>query len=511
MRRPSALSIAIAIGALAVYAPRVCRSVAMIGDSAEMVTAAVVFGVPHPPGYSLYTAFGHLIAVAGASNPAFFLNLSSAVFHAAAVGLVAYAISLVTESAAAMVAGAVAIALSRSFLFGSLYAEVFPLNDALCALLFALGIRLGRCQKGGVRLLCAITVLSGLAAAHHLMFALAVPALAVLIGPAFRRNARERPIAALALPLLFVLPIVGACAIVPFAAAGDPILNWGEVSDLGSLAHLVTRQDYGGLLKASRFPAEGQLLERLDVFFESAGKSIRPIGLFFAAAGALWLFRRSRREGTAVLIAFLFAGPVFAAMNAIDVRSEARALFFERFTTMCHVPIGIMIGCGVAWLELQIRSWHQRFPGGAILAAVAALPVAGNLEIDLSRDASGPAYARDLVSEAPDRSLVLLTGDVPAHAALYACGVERACGARIFVAPLRMHMPWYLAQVRRRHPDLSVPTDGHGSFDLARMIDDEIGRRPVLAHPELLKKQPDLARRFAWTPGPLLVRAFPAK
>jgi hypothetical protein len=511
MRRPSALSIALAIGALAVYAPRVCRTVALIGDSAEMVTAAVVFGVPHPPGYALYTAFGHLIALAGASNPAFFLNLSSAVWHAAAVGLVAYAIGLVTESAAAMVAGAVALALSRSFLFGSLYAEVFPLNDALFALLFVLGIRLGRCDKGGFRLLCAITVLTGLAAAHHLMFALAAPALAVLIGPAVHRLARERPIAVAALPLLFAVPIATSCAIIPFAAARDPILSWGDVSDLGSLAHLVTRQDYGGLLQASRFPAEGQLLERLDVFFESTAASVLPIGLVFAAAGALWLFRRSRREGTAVLVAFLFAGPAFAAMNAIDIRSEARALFFERFTTMCHVPIGIMIGCGVAWLEFGLRTWRQRFPGGAILAAVAVLPVAGNLRIDLSRDASGPAYARALVSEAPDRSLVLLTGDLPAHAALYACGVERICGARIIVAPLRTHMPWYLAQVRRRHPDLSMPIDGHGSLDLARMIPDEIGRRPVLAHPELLKKQPDLAHRFTWTPGPLLVRASPAK
>jgi hypothetical protein len=112
------------------------------------------------------------------------------------------------------------------------------------------------------------------------------------------------------------------------------------------------------------------------------------------------------------------------------------------------------------------------------------------------------------VSEAPDGSLVLLTGDMPAHAALYACGVEHACASRIFVSPLKMYMPWYMAQVRRRHPGLSVPTDDRGAFDVARMIERELGRRPVLAHPDLLEKKPVLERMFAWKKGPLLARAY---
>jgi hypothetical protein len=511
MRRGAALSIAItlAIGALAMYAPRVCRTIAMEGDSPEIVTAAVVFGVPHPPGYPLYTGIGHLIAKAGASNPTFYLNLSSAVLHAAAVGLVACAISLLTDSAAAMIAGAAVLALSRTFFFGSLYAEVFPLNDTLFALLLVLAIRLGRLADRATWQDSFIFVfLSGLAAAHHMMFALAVPALASLAWPAFRRRARPALIAAAT--LLSAVPIAAAYALVPIAAAGNPILNWGEVEDFGSLVRLATRQDYGGLLHASRFPAKGQLLERLDVFFACLGRSVLPIGIVLATAGAFWLFRKNRREGTAMILAFIVSGPVFAAMNAIDIHSEARVAFFARFTTMCHVAVGILIGCGVAWTQIRIVSWRERFPAGTLLAAVSVLSVAHHMRIDLSRDRIGAAYSHDLVSEAPDGSLVLLTGDMPAHAALYACAVEHACGERIFVSPLKMYMPWYMAQVRRRHPALSIPTDGNGSVDLGQMIEDEIARRPVLAHPELLDKKPFLAHRFAWAPGPLLVRAYAA-
>jgi hypothetical protein len=511
MKRPGALAIALALGALAVYVPRVCRTVAAIGDSPEIVTAAVVFGVPHPPGYPIYTALGHLVAGAGATNPAFSLNLSSAAIHAAAVGLVAYGIGSIADSAAAAVAGAVALALSRSFFLGSLYAEVFPLNDALFALLLVLGIRLGRlAERASFLDVAAFFFLSGLAAAHHLMFALAIPALAALAGAVVARRVIARPTAALTFLALFVVPIAAAYAIVPIAAARDPILSWGEVSDLKSLANLATRQDYGGLFRASRFEASGQLLERLDAFFGGIGRSVFPTGIVLAAAGGVWLWRRNGREGTSLLIAVAIAGPVFAAMNAIDIRSEARISFFERFSTMCQVPICMLIGCGVAAIEIRLRSWRARFPGGAILAAVSGLPLVGSLRIDLSNDRTGETYAHDLVSEAPDGSLVLLTGDLPAHAAMYACGVEHACGSRIIVSPLKMYMPWYMAQVRRRHPGLSVPTDEHGALDLARMIGDEIARRPVLAHPELLEKKPALARRFAWIHGPLLVRAYPA-
>src|SRR4051794_18164440 len=46
--------------ALLLYLPRTCRTLAAFADSAELVTAAAVWGVPHPPGYPLYSALAHL-------------------------------------------------------------------------------------------------------------------------------------------------------------------------------------------------------------------------------------------------------------------------------------------------------------------------------------------------------------------------------------------------------------------------------------------------------------------
>jgi hypothetical protein len=506
MRRAT-FSILLGLVALAVFVPRLYPTMAPIGDSAEVVTAAAVFGVPHPPGYSLYVALGHA-AIRLGGDPAWTMHLTSAIFHAAAVALVAYAVGLLTGSAAAMAVSAVTLLLSRSFLLGSLYAEVFPLNDLFFAWLLAAALSRSRAPPDhGVARLFGIAALLGTALAHHQMMLLGLPALALLLrGPVLRAVA-ARPSRIALLTAGMIPPLAISFALLPWAAASDPLISWGDVHDLESLAHLVTRADYGGLWRASRGSAEGQLLERLDVFFAGLGRSLGAFGLAMAAIGAWWALARSRIHGAALLLAFAVSGPVFAAMNAVDIHSEARVAFFERFTTMCHVPLGMLIGCGASWVEQRLSSYAPRRMVRGALAFIAALPLVPHLRIDCHEDRLGLAYAHDLVRSTPDGSLLLLTGDMPSHAALYVCGVERACGHRVIVSPLQLRMPWKAAQVKRRHPELATPRHDDGSIDLAAMIRGALGERPVFVSPELLEKEPALARSFSWSPALLLLRA----
>src|SRR5262245_63683496 len=58
------------------------------GDSGELITAARVWGVAHPPGYPLYTMLGHVSMWLPFGSPALRMNLLSAVLDAAAVGVV---------------------------------------------------------------------------------------------------------------------------------------------------------------------------------------------------------------------------------------------------------------------------------------------------------------------------------------------------------------------------------------------------------------------------------------
>jgi hypothetical protein len=503
---------------LLVYVPRAYRTLCLTGDSAELVTAAALWGVPHPPGYPLNVLVGHALARLPWLELPFRVHSASAILHAATVAVVARTIERITGRTGPALLGAATLALSRVFFAGSLYAEVFPLNDLFFAALLLLGVLAAYDTTGQRRPWLALAIAGGMAAAHHHMIALAVPGLAVLIGPAAANLLRRRPLFCGALAVIAVAIALSSFALVGIAAARDPLLSWDDVHDLRSLAHLATRQDYGGLFHSSRRSASGQLLERLDAFALSTGRSFGWVALALAAFGLLWGFRHAPRCCVALITAFGFTGPLLAVMNAVDLHSEYRRAFFERFATMSHVPIAILVGLGFTHAFDWMRSSARISPGFRLpmLAGVLGLLSTGPLiygvrDLDFSGDRLGIAYAHDLVASTPDRSLILLKGDMATQAALYVCGVEKRCGDRIVLAPLQFAMPWKLAQDRRRYPELGLGDADSGDFagggGVAGLVQRQLPNRPVFLHPELLDDA--LRGEQSALPSMLLYRVYP--
>ena len=509
------LFVALSLSALAVYLPRTCRALTVMGDSAEIVTAGANWGVPHPPGYPLYTLIAHILSRLPALDLPFRIHLSSAVFHAITAGVVGSTIEVITGSLAAGFLGAALLALGRVFFLGSLYAEVFPLNDLLVACLIWFAVRFARppSRRGApARHWQLPALLLGLSLAHHHMVVLAFPALAILIAAPLRRDARDRPRAIAGAFLCALAPPLFFYALIPFAASRYPLPSWGDVHDLGSLWHLVTRQDYGGLAHASRRLVDGQLLERLDAMSDATAESFGIVGVLLFLAGALWGIRYERRTCVALLAAIFCSGPIFAALNAFDIHSEYRIAFFERFTTMCHVPFAVMVGVGAAQLErwlvasprLSLRAARTTV---AVLAALAVGPRLTSLaSFDLSGDRLGLAYAHDLVGSTPDGALVLLKSDMASQAALFACGVEDRCGNRMLVTPGQLWMPWKRRELARRYPGLPLPPSDVASTS-RWLVEQSLPSRPVFIHPELVDEV--VHGDLSTLPSLLLFRVYP--
>jgi hypothetical protein len=521
-RRRVLLFVALSVSALFVYVPRTCRTVTVMGDSAELVTAAANWGVPHPPGYPLYTLIAHALTRVPAFELPFRVHLSSALFHATTVGVVGSIIELVTGSLFAALVGAATLALGRVFFAGSLYAEVFPLNDLFFACLLWLAIRIGGETPGNrhvderradPRWHLPATVL-GLSFSHHHMIVLAIPALVLLAGARFWRDIREHPRALFGAALCILAPPIVFYALVPVAAARHPVPSWGNVHDLASLWHLVTREDYGGVAHASRHLVDGQLLERLDAISVATAESFGVAGMLLFLAGLAWGIRRARRTSLALLAAIFCTGPLFASLNAFDLHSEYRLAFFERFTTMEHVPFAVIVGFGAAalarWLAASPRVSPRisRVTMG-LVAALAVAPLMGNgASFDLGGNRRGAAYAHDLVDSATDGALVLLKSDMASQAALYACAVEARCGARLMITPGQLWMPWKRDELSRRYPDLLLPPPDVAS-PARWLVEHNAWHRPVLIHPELVD---DVVHGdLSILPSLLLFRVYPSK
>jgi hypothetical protein len=511
--RPSIAWIAalISVGFFGLYVSRLCPDVCLIGDSAELVTAAAVWGVPHPPGYPLFTALGHLFAAIPIHSSAWRVHLSSAVFHAATIAATLSATFTITRSRLASLASGIALGSARSFMLSSLYAEVFPLNDLLFACLMAIGLRV---REGGGperRRLLAFAVCAGVASAHHPMIALAMPALAILVLRPTVTYARANTYRWLELVVAFLVPVLLAYALVPLAAARSPYVSWGEVHDLRSLVRLVSRQDYGGLFSPARFTTREPASQRLSAFVLLVGHSVGLPVLVAAAIGVAERLRHAPAIGASLLLAMALPGPLFAWMNALDTGSEATLAYFERFTGMCHVPLAIAAGAAVAWAQSGLGTIRR---GGVaaklVMAAWSIWAVHRTADVDLSADRRGSAFAHDLVLATPSRALVLLAGDGPTGAAAYVCAVEKLCGDRIAFAPGLLSMPWRMGQTRSRYPQIEIPWSGGPALGRTHeIVAAEAPRRPVFVYPDLLEKDPELRRSFDVIPDHLLFRVLP--
>src|SRR5437763_8371863 len=161
--RLGAVAVAVAAGIL--YFLTAARDI-VVGDSPELITAAVTVGVAHAPGYPLFTMLGHLFSLVPFGPIPFRVNLLSAICNALTIGVVYLSAFRLTRSQLAAAVAALLLAVNPTFWEWSLAAEVFPLNNLLAAVLILLLITWREQPERGVLLIAAFFV-AGLALTNH--------------------------------------------------------------------------------------------------------------------------------------------------------------------------------------------------------------------------------------------------------------------------------------------------------------------------------------------------------
>src|SRR2546423_6170237 len=92
---PSAL--AVTVTAALLYFFTAARDI-VVGDTPELITAAVTLGVAHPPGYPLFTMLGHLFSLIPFGPIPFRVNLLSVVCDSLTIGVVYLIAARLTRS-----------------------------------------------------------------------------------------------------------------------------------------------------------------------------------------------------------------------------------------------------------------------------------------------------------------------------------------------------------------------------------------------------------------------------
>ena len=446
-------------------------------DSGDLVTAAWTWGVPHPPGYPLYTLLAALFArLPVGPTIAYRVNLLSAFSAAGAAGLVCLIAQLLYPKEPHR--RAISVATGLTFGFSSLLwsqaviSEVYALLAFIATLLLWL---LLRWRAGGHDAhLWLASLLLGLGLGNHLTIVFLAPATVVLLWGERRRWFRVRvlvPAAGLFLAGLLIYVYL------PLAAMGQPPVNWGNPQTWQGFLWVVTAKQYQGFAFGL---APDQYLERLGSWALLLGDQFGWWGLVIALAGVGWWWRRERRF---VLFALAWALPLGLYTYLYDTGDS----YVYLLPLMMLLALFWGEGCRyLLYLARRLRPAWQRAALVALLLLPAVSLVAHWQESDLSDEWTAHAYLSQALESVEPDSLIIVRGDRPTFALWYGLYVEeRKPEAAIANGPMLAYI-WYRDQLRHRYPDLTIQVPNvEGTLlwdDLVReLIRTNIDHRPIYA------------------------------
>ncbi len=392
------------------YFATLCRTVFWY-DSAEYVTAAYFLGIPHPPGYPLYTIIAHVFTWLPV-DPALAVAAMSAVFGAVAVGLMHLLLLRVGASLLAATAGAIILGASRLFWFNSLIAESYV--PGLCFLLAVLLLLEHGLRRERAWPLLLAAWLAGLSLGVHLSNATAGLGLALLVSSFRIEVARPRDLRAifsraflrqrlwLAAGALGAA-VLGACIFLylPIRASMEPVYNFGNPVTLDRFLWHITGGNYGQLFTSDFSSlAQGKWL-----IGEFAGQLTIP-GLLLALLGIPAMFRWNPRFAAGLFLIAVGNTAFFFGYRAHDQ---------EDFFLITTMMLAAFAGFGVEALLRGLpavasadrrRTFERLAKVVAIVLPLTLIP-AHYRDVDMSDFDEAERYAQTMAETLPEGALLV--------------------------------------------------------------------------------------------------------
>lgn len=451
------VAVVVGLAAFLLYFATLAPTVALI-DSGELIAAAALLDIPHPPGTPLYVLVGHLFSRLPWGNPAFRLNLMSAVFAAlAATVLFLLALRSLTRPLAvprvlqakrrprtgpgiqagwvpilAAALAALTYATSTTLWSYATLAEVYSLHTALLAvtLFFLLG-------ASNVRL--SILFFGMALAVHHVSAFFLVPGSLYL----FWRDDALRPRAK---DLLFLIPGLATYLYLPVRALQQPLLNWGNPSTFERFFWHVSGKQY-----RSNFVSDlDTLLSRAWFFAKLAADEYTVIGLVLILVGLYLVWSRSRM--LFVFVALTLVGNLFYAF-VYDISEDNEAYVLPTF-----LLFALLLAWGLRYFLDLVASKRRKFGTISLITALCLLPILSAWSHYSENNHQDYLIARDYglnVLENMEAGGLLLTMDWQLYSPLlYLQHVE---GHRKDVTSLDVNLlrrSWYVAYLTREYPEM---------------------------------------------------------
>ena len=475
---PSDLLPAIAVAVVAFAAARLALLPGVAyWDTGEFQTVGPLMGTAHPTGFPTYVLLGWLASVVlqPLGEPAFRMNLLSALCLAVAAGITVDLVRTLTGSVALGMLAGLGLALTPIAWAIGTHADAHALHLALLAALLRLlvawedRVRGPRPDDHADRFLIAASVVFGLSVGNHsltLLLAIPVGLYVLAVAPDVWRRPRLilGCIGAMALTLVLVyleLPLRAG----PFQAA----LVYGRPDTWDGFWYVVLAEQFRGSL-LDPFGGLGAKAGQLVSLTVSQFGPLAPLIPVGFVAAVLRRPRYALLSGLAVAITCFFAA---SYVNADINRYYLGPILFA------WTWLAILAGMAAEALMVTLTDRRPAVPA-ALIALVLLVPTLVVLpsrlsSVDLSRDHTAADWL--------DRVLPLIEPDA------------------VVVSWWSYSTPlWYAQKVEGRRPDIFIADDrtrlDQDLGDVPQVIDANLGRRPVYVMRQTPSEIDALAGRY---------------
>lgn len=415
--------IALALVAFVVYVRTLTPGV-LDGDSGEWQYMANILGIPHSTGYPLYILLAKLTTLLPLGNPAWRVNLFSALCATATIPIVYLLAQRVGRSRMAAVISALFFAFMPTLWASAAIAEVYALNTLLVALTLWFAIRFF--DNGNARDLYLMALCFGLALTNHRIAFFIAPALLLVVW--LKRSVFDMRKVAFA-AFAFLIPLA-LYLYIPLRAsqllAEQSPANWelypraqaivdGKVTAYynhtpAGFINLVTALDNRNKLGFENADGENQSLARLENAWKLLREQIDPFGIALALVGIVILFRRER----ALAIVLLVAGGSVAAVSIL-LRAESTRFYFSG----AYLVMLLFFAAAVGWILNQLAAraaekneWLLRVVYYAAIIYFAFFPITALYynfsKMDQSQNTKYDVYARAILNDHLAQNAVLV-------------------------------------------------------------------------------------------------------
>lgn len=478
------------------------------GDAGDLVSAIVVSGIPHPPGYPLYTIGGIILTkIISLGTIAWRVGFLSSLPAIMTLLLLYDLLFYLTKRFLVSLISVLILAFTYPFWLYSEVVEVFSLNNLFTVLLLWFAFHWSNERK--VKYLYLASFAFGLALSHHHIILFLAP---VLIYQIFKKRNKSFQRSVPLFLLLFFLGLLPYTYVL-ISAHFNPPLNWQGPPTVNNFFQLVTRAGYGTFRAAGNIAYEPILrLVNVWAFFNFFLKDFRILGLILFLLGVVYLVRFNRQILISLLFG-LFSYLFFIFYASFPLTENFIVGTFERFVQPLYIFITFFIAFGLVQIQdffKEIFAFRKvKYPLFQLTVSLFFIYPLGLFILNypkisiLKRDFTAENLGRDILNSVPEGSILIISTDTPLFNSQYVYYIEKKWPKVKLIHLAKLYTHYYFGQLKKHYPDLILPDQTGSQKDLfASFLNKNYPKFPIYS------KLPFQTDGGVWIPYGLLFRYY---